>query len=213
MVIENAYYSEVVHGPFEVADIGVLVLEEGLMLRGCQLAHQTLGTLNDAKDDAVLATTCQQGNQSVMPDTYVGAGRAIDRAEHDVVIVNQIGSGLAVARHRVGGGGRNQLHPSRGWVEPRGLGLDSGGSYGRISDGGLIGSCCNEDLNCEEPVIPGLSPMTVMTRPLTCSGRSGALVTVEVAGIEPASSGTVTGLLRAQLAVCFSAPPITQASR
>ena len=36
---------------------------------------------------------------------------------------------------------------------------------------------------------------------------------VEVAGIEPASSGTVTGLLRAQLAVCFSAPPITQASR
>ncbi len=34
---------------------------------------------------------------------------------------------------------------------------------------------------------------------------------VEVAGIEPASSGTATGLLRAQPATCFSAPPITQA--
>ena len=118
MVIENAYYSEVVHGPFEVADIGVLVLEEGPMLRGCQLAYQTLGTLNDAKDNAVLATTWSLGNQNVMPDTHVGAGRAIDPAEHDVVIVNQIGSGLSVARHRVGGVWRNHLHPSRGWVEP-----------------------------------------------------------------------------------------------
>jgi hypothetical protein len=36
---------------------------------------------------------------------------------------------------------------------------------------------------------------------------------VEVAGIEPASFSTSPGLLRAQLAVLFSAPAITQASR
>jgi hypothetical protein len=35
---------------------------------------------------------------------------------------------------------------------------------------------------------------------------------VEVAGIEPASFGCVTGLLRAQPAVLFSAPAVTQAS-
>jgi len=36
---------------------------------------------------------------------------------------------------------------------------------------------------------------------------------VEVAGIEPASFSTSPGLLRAQLAVLFSAPAITQARR
>jgi hypothetical protein len=35
---------------------------------------------------------------------------------------------------------------------------------------------------------------------------------VEVAGIEPASFSTSPGLLRAQLAVLFSAPAVTQAS-
>ncbi len=44
------------------------------------------------------------------------------------------------------------------------------------------------------------------------AGQSGGR-TVEVAGIEPASSGTETGLLRAQLAVIFSALPVTPASR
>src|SRR3954467_7145843 len=51
-------------------------------------------------------------------------------------------------------------------------------------------------------------------RPTTCVCRSAADGTLlEVAGIEPASSGTSTGLLRAQLAVVFSAPPFTRARR
>ena len=57
MPIENPYYSEAIHGPFELVDIGDLVLEEGPTLRGCQLAYRTLGTLNDARDNAVLVTT------------------------------------------------------------------------------------------------------------------------------------------------------------
>ncbi len=44
-------------------------------------------------------------------------------------------------------------------------------------------------------------------------GGSSRAAMVEVAGIEPASSGTRARLLRAQLAVLFLAPPITQASR
>ena len=42
-----------------------------------------------------------------------------------------------------------------------------------------------------------------------CSSKA---VVVEVAGIEPASSGTEPGLLRAEPAACFSAPSDTQAS-
>jgi homoserine O-acetyltransferase/O-succinyltransferase len=103
MPIDNPYYSAAVHGDFELADIGDLVLEEGATLRGCQLAYQTLGTLNAAKDNAVLIPTWYSGNHSVMRDTYVGSGRAIDPAEHFVVLVNQIGSGLGTSPHNLAG--------------------------------------------------------------------------------------------------------------
>ena len=103
MPIDNPYYSAAVHGDFELADVGDLVLEEGATLRGCQLAYQTLGTLNAAKDNAVLIPTWYSGNHSVMRDTYVGSGRAIDPAEHFVVLVNQIGSGLGTSPHNLAG--------------------------------------------------------------------------------------------------------------
>jgi homoserine O-acetyltransferase len=103
MSIENAYYTAAVHGDFQLADIGDLPLEEGATLRGCQLAYQTLGTLNAARDNAVLIPTWYSGNHGVMRDTYVGAGRAIDPAEHFVVLVNQIGSGLGTSPHNVAG--------------------------------------------------------------------------------------------------------------
>jgi MFS family permease len=54
------------------------------------------------------------------------------------------------------------------------------------------------------------SPGPVRTRALLVVGR---LLGVEVAGIEPASFSTSPGLLRAQLALLFSAPAIMQARR
>ena len=99
MPVRNDYYSAAVHGEFELAELGDLVLEEGATLRGAQLAYQTLGTLSPAKDNAVLVTSWYSGNHGVMRDTYVGAGRAIDPAEHFVVLVNQLGSGLGSSPH------------------------------------------------------------------------------------------------------------------
>ena len=58
-----------------------------------------------------------------------------------------------------------------------------------------------------------------MPEPRPCAGlgsstlRNLLLRRVEVAGIEPASFSASPGLLRAQLAVLFSAPAITQARR
>ena len=52
-MINNAYYSQDAHGPYELHDIGNLELEEGGTIRGCQLAYATFGTLNAAKDNAV----------------------------------------------------------------------------------------------------------------------------------------------------------------
>lgn len=103
MAIHNPYYSHQMHGEFEIADIGDLVLEDGATLRACQVAYQTLGRLNAAKDNAVLVTTSYAGNHSVMRDTYVGQGLGIDPAEHYVILVNQIGSGLGTSPHNLDG--------------------------------------------------------------------------------------------------------------
>ncbi len=103
MVVDNSYYSEQVHGPFQLADIGDLPLEEGATLRGCQLAYQTLGELNAAKDNAVLIPTWYSGNHSVMRDTYVGPGRTLDPERYHIVLVNQLGSGLGTSPHSLAG--------------------------------------------------------------------------------------------------------------
>ena len=103
MVSGNPYYSSDVHGAFELAEIGDLALEEGATLRGCQLAYQTLGELNTAKDNAVLVTSWFSGNHGIMRDTYVGAGRALDPANYFIVLVNQLGSGLGTSPHSLDG--------------------------------------------------------------------------------------------------------------
>ncbi len=45
------------------------------------------------------------------------------------------------------------------------------------------------------------------------SGAFAHMVMVEMAGIEPASNGAESGLLRVQFAALFSAPAITRTSR
>jgi len=42
-MIENGYYSQDVHGPYELYDVGNLELEEGGTIRACKLAYATFG--------------------------------------------------------------------------------------------------------------------------------------------------------------------------
>ena len=53
-MISNSYYSQEVHGPYQMYDVGNLELEEGGTIRNCQLAYATFGALNAAKDNAIL---------------------------------------------------------------------------------------------------------------------------------------------------------------
>ena len=53
----NSYYGQEGHGPYELIGIGDLELEEGGNIPDCQLAVATHGTLNAAKDNAILVTT------------------------------------------------------------------------------------------------------------------------------------------------------------
>lgn len=96
---ENGYYTQDVHGPYELYDIEVLNLEEGGTLRGCQLAYATFGELNAAKDNAILIPTWYSGTSKIIEDVYIGEGRALDPAKYFILVVNQIGNGLSSSPH------------------------------------------------------------------------------------------------------------------
>ncbi|MGQ0621635.1 MAG: alpha/beta fold hydrolase [Panacagrimonas sp.] len=98
-MISNGYYSQENHGPFALFDLGDFTLEDGGTIRGCKLAYTTFGTLNAARDNAILITTWYSGTSKIMEQVYVGQGRAIDPAKYFIVIVNQIGNGLSSSPH------------------------------------------------------------------------------------------------------------------
>jgi len=98
-MLENSYYSQDVHGPFELHDIGNLELEEGGTLRGCKLAVATQGRLNAAKDNAILIPTWYSGTNKIIEQVLIGPGRALDPDKYFILIVNQIGGGLSTSPH------------------------------------------------------------------------------------------------------------------
>lgn len=100
----NSYYGQDGHGPFELCDIGTLELEDGGALPGCQLAVATHGTLNAAKDNAILVPTWYSGTSKIMEQVYIGNGRALDPAKYFIIVVNQIGNGLSTSPHNAGAG-------------------------------------------------------------------------------------------------------------
>jgi len=97
------YYSQDNHGPFELVSIGALELEEGGRLPDCQLAVATHGSLNAAKDNAILIPTWYSGTNKIMSDVYIGPGRALDPDKYFIIIVNQIGNGLSTSPNNIGG--------------------------------------------------------------------------------------------------------------
>jgi homoserine O-acetyltransferase/O-succinyltransferase len=98
-MIANSYYSQEVHGPYELHEIGNLALEEGGTIRNCQLAYATFGSLNSAKDNAILVPTWYSGTTKIMEQVYIGPGRALDPGKYFILAVNQIGSGLSTSPH------------------------------------------------------------------------------------------------------------------
>lgn len=98
-MIDNAYYSQDVHGPYEVHDIGNFELEEGGALRPCKLAYATFGKLNPAKDNAVLIPTWYSGTNKIIEQVLIGESHALNPERYFILVVNQIGSGLSSSPH------------------------------------------------------------------------------------------------------------------
>jgi hypothetical protein len=73
-MINNGYYSQDVHGPYELHNIGNIELEDGGTIRDCTLAYATFGTLDAAKDNAILIPTLYSGTNKIMEQVYIGEG-------------------------------------------------------------------------------------------------------------------------------------------
>ena len=114
-MIKNSYYSQDVHGPYALHDIGDLVLEEGDTIRCCQLTYATFGTLNAAKDNAILIPTWYSGTNKIMEQVYTGKGRALDPNKYFLIIVNQIGNGLSTSPHNTPPSADGEFSPRAHW--------------------------------------------------------------------------------------------------
>jgi homoserine O-acetyltransferase len=98
-MIENPFYSQALHGPFEIFEAGDVVLEDGGIIPNAKLAYATFGTLNAARDNAILVTTWFSGTSKIMEQAYIGPGRALDPARYFIIVVNQLASGLSSSPH------------------------------------------------------------------------------------------------------------------
>ena len=95
----NEFYTQEIHGPYELYDLGDFTLEKGGTIRNCKLTYTTLGTLSPTRDNAILIPTWYSGTNKVMEQVYVGKGKAIDPERYFVIIVNQLGNGLSSSPH------------------------------------------------------------------------------------------------------------------
>jgi homoserine O-acetyltransferase len=98
-MLKNDYYSQELHGPYELFPAGDFELEGGGTIRNCQVAYATFGRLSAKKDNAILITTWYSGTNKIMEQVYVGKGRALDPEKYFIIIVNQLGSGLSSSPH------------------------------------------------------------------------------------------------------------------
>jgi homoserine O-acetyltransferase len=79
---------------YEIFELGNLKLQSGATIRDCHLAYKTFGTLNGAKDNAIVYPTWYSG-QHYDNEWLVGDGMALDPATYFIIIPNMLGNGLS----------------------------------------------------------------------------------------------------------------------
>ncbi|MFN0316245.1 MAG: alpha/beta fold hydrolase, partial [Burkholderiales bacterium] len=75
---------------------GDFLLESGESIRDFELSYVTHGTLNNARDNAVLVTISLTGNHHRL-DFLIGPGKALDPERYFIVCVDPIGNGLSIS--------------------------------------------------------------------------------------------------------------------
>lgn len=93
----HPYYSQDIHGPYSLFDLGNFDLDSGQRLRNAQLAYATFGTLSPLRDNAILFPTWYSGTSKIIEQAYIGPGRALDPDKYFVIVPNQLGNGLSTS--------------------------------------------------------------------------------------------------------------------
>lgn len=93
-MIENEYYSEENLGPHEYLELGDFPLIQGQTLANAKLAYRTHGTLNAAKDNAILFPHMWSGTSKSM-ETFIGEDRPLDPSKYFIILPGQFGNGFS----------------------------------------------------------------------------------------------------------------------
>ena len=79
---------------YEVFAFGDYVLQSGETLPDGRLAYKTYGTLNAARDNAIIFPTHYAGRHADN-EWLIGAGKALDPSRYFIVVPNMLGNGLS----------------------------------------------------------------------------------------------------------------------
>lgn len=88
------YYTATVQGSHKHFELGPYALDSGVTLPDARLAYRTHGSLNAAKDNAVLVPHMYSGTSASM-EGLIGEGRALDPSRYFIILPDQFGSGLS----------------------------------------------------------------------------------------------------------------------
>lgn len=81
---------------YEIFPIGDIVLQSQATLRSAVLAYKTYGTLNAARDNAIVYPTWYSG-QHYENEWLIGPGKALDPEKYFIIIPNMFGNGLSTS--------------------------------------------------------------------------------------------------------------------
>lgn len=90
----RGYYTHAQQGEHEYLDLGSFVLRSGFTLPGATLAYRTHGTLNAARDNAVLLPHMYSGTPSSL-DMHIGEGLPLDPSTYFIIAPGQLGGGMS----------------------------------------------------------------------------------------------------------------------
>lgn len=88
------YYTEANHGPHEYFELGDFPLVGGETLANARLAYKTQGTLNEAKDNAILFPHMWSGTSASM-EIFVGEDRPLDPSKYFFIFPGQFANGFS----------------------------------------------------------------------------------------------------------------------
>ena len=137
------FYDEETKGPHDVFELGHFELESGTALPRARLLYKTHGTLNDARDNAILYPHMYSGTPSSL-ESSIGPGRALDPELWFIICPGQLGNGFSTSPSNtlppLGGGafpsvsiaddviGAHNAHLRVVWLNPKGEALPTQGA-------------------------------------------------------------------------------------